>query len=147
MQQPCKDVAPQCPSAQPEMGGVSVFAVVQGTATEPRAAYLDRIVPLTPEIAARAAPVSPGEVFRMSAPCAAQGCVHFDHGRCSLVHRLIQLAPAVVSAAPPCALRPSCMWWQQEGVAACLRCPQVVTHLYGAGAQLVQAASPPKRET
>ena len=133
-----------CPSSQPHMEGAAVFAIIQGTATEPRAGYLDRLVPLTPEIAATTAPVSPAEVFRMSAPCAASGCRHFGEGRCSLANRMVKLVPAVVTNAPPCALRPSCMWWGQEGVEACLRCPQVVTHMYGASAELVQAASPPK---
>ena len=137
-----KDDAPLCPSAQPEMAGVAVFGIIGGTAAEPRAAYLDRLVPLTPAIAQTAAPVRPDEVFRMSAPCAANGCQHYGGGRCSLAGRLVQLVPSVVTSAPPCMLRPACMWWQQEGVEACLRCPQVVTHMYGASAQLIEAASP-----
>lgn len=126
------------------MKGAAVFAIIQGTAAEPRAAYLDRVVPLTAEIAAQAGPVNPAEIFRMSAPCAAHGCCHFGEGRCSLAGRLVQLAPAVVDAAPPCRLRPDCMWWLQEGVEACLRCPQVVTHRYGASAELMEAAAPPQ---
>jgi hypothetical protein len=51
-------------------------------------------------------------------------------------------APAVVSHAPVCALRPSCKWWLQEGIEACLLCPQVVTQMYGASAPLVGAATP-----
>lgn len=140
-----KDDAPLCPSAQPSAERVAVFAVIQGTATEPRAAYLDRLVPLTPEIVAMAAPVDPREVFRMSAPCASRGCRHFGEGRCSLVTRLVQLVPAVVTSTPPCMLRPDCMWWHQEGVEACLRCPQVVTHIYGASPQLAEAATPPEQ--
>lgn len=142
-----KRAAPACPSAQPEMKGAAVFAIIQGTAAEPRAAYLDQVVPLTAEIAALAAPISPTEVFRMSAPCAAHGCCHFGEGRCSLVGRLVQLVPAVVAAAPPCRLRPNCMWWLQEGVEACVRCPQVVTHLYGASAEMREAAPPPHEQT
>ena len=140
-----KTVAPACPSAQPEMNGAAVFAIIQGTAEEPRAAYLDKAVPLTAEIAALAAPVSTTEVFRMSAPCAANGCSHFGRGRCSLAGRLVQLVTPVVVTAPPCMLRPNCMWWLQEGVAACLRCPQVVTHLHGAGAEMIEAATPPQK--
>lgn len=139
-----KVVAPLCPSSQPEVEGAAVFAIIQGTATEPRAGYFDRLIPLTPQIAATAAPVSPTEVFRVAAPCAAHGCQHFGDGRCSLAHRLVQLAPSVVIHPPPCALRPNCLWWLQEGVEACLRCPQIVTHMYGAAAGLVQAASPPE---
>jgi hypothetical protein len=36
----------------------------------------------------------------------------------------------VVDALPACAIRPACRWWQQEGKAACQRCPQVVTQAY-----------------
>lgn len=145
MEDSSKNVVPRCPSAQPEMEGVAVFAIVHGTSAEPRAAYLDRLIPLTPEIAATAAPVHPSEVFRMSAPCAASGCQHFGNGQCSLAERLVHLAPAVVANAPPCPLRASCKWWLQEGVEACLRCPQVVTHMYGASTALVEAATPVAR--
>lgn len=140
-----KCIMPRCPSSQPEVEGAAVFAIIQGTAAEPRAAYLDRLIPLTPEIAATTAPVRPTEVFRISGPCAASACRHFDKGRCGLVNRVVQLVPTVVYHAPACALRPSCMWWLQEGVEACLRCPQVVTEMYGASASLVQAATPQER--
>jgi hypothetical protein len=134
--------APLCPSAQPAMDGASVFGLVQGTATAPRVAYLDRIIPLTPAIAATAAPVAPTEVFRIGAPCASAGCQHFDDGRCRLAVKLVRMLPAAVVHAPPCALRPHCMWWRQEGVAACVRCPQIVTRMHGASAELLAAADP-----
>jgi len=135
-------VAPLCPSAQPEMTGATVFGLVQGTATEPRVAYLDRAVPLTPEILASAAPVLPTEVFRVGAPCAGGCCQHFGEGRCRLAVRLVQLLPPVVTSAPPCALRPNCMWWLQEGIYACSRCPQIVTHTHAPRALLVEVATP-----
>jgi len=34
----------------------------------------------------------------------------------------------VVSKPPRCAIRSDCQWWHQEGVSACLRCPQVLTN-------------------
>lgn len=141
-----KDAGLLCPSAQTHMEGVAVFAVIQGTAAQPRAAYLDRFVPLTREITETTVPVNPAEVFRISAPCAANGCRHYGEGSCSLATRLVQLVQPVVTGAPPCVVRPDCMWWQQEGVEACMRCPQVVTHMYGAGPQLVEAATPPERQ-
>jgi hypothetical protein len=146
MEHLCKDDVPHCPSAQPEMAGVAVFGIIGGTLAEPRAAYLDRLVPLTPGIAETVAPVRPDEVFRMAAPCAANGCEHYGGGRCSLASRLVQLVPSVVTSAPPCRLRPACMWWRQEGLEACLRCPQVVTRMYGASAELIGAASPPEHQ-
>jgi hypothetical protein len=134
---------PQCPSAQPGMPGAVVFGLVQGTATEPRAAYLGQAMPLTSEILANAAPVEPTEIYRIAAACAGDCCQHFCEGRCSLVTRIVQLVPPVVTRAPACALRPSCMWWRQQGVHACLRCPQIVTRMHGPSAQLAEAAAPP----
>ena len=136
------DVAPQCPSAQPDMSGATVFGLVQGTATEPRVAYLDRAVPLTPEILASATPVEPTEVFRIGSPCAGGCCRHFGEGRCTLATRLVQSLSPVVAIAPRCALRSQCMWWRQEGVQACMRCPQIATRMPGASPVLVEAATP-----
>lgn len=135
--------APFCPSAQPDMGDSVVFGLVEGTPTDPRVAYLDRPVRLTPQILATAAPVEPTEVFRIGAPCAAGCCQHFVDNRCTLAGRIVGLLPAVVTSAPPCALRPRCRWWQQEGVRACVRCPQIATRMPGVGAALVEAATPP----
>ena len=131
-----------CPSAQPEMRGATVFAVIQGTATQPRAAYLDQLVTITPKVLALAAPVEPTEVFRIGAVCAEGDCQHFSGGRCRLVTQLVESVPKVVTSPPPCLLRSGCRWWHQEGVAACLRCPQIVTRMYGATETLQEAAKP-----
>src|SRR5215472_3269333 len=134
--------ARMCPSGQPHMSGASAFAVIQGTATKPSATYFDRLVPLTPEILALSSPAEPTEVFRIGAACAGNCCRHFSEGRCQLVTRLVAILPTAESSPPPCALRNGCMWWHQEGVAACLRCPQIVTRMYGASESLKEAASP-----
>jgi hypothetical protein len=116
-----------CPSAQPDWEGAMVLGVVLGTAEAPRLAHLEVLQPVTDEMMALAGPVSPTEVFRIAAPCLGSGCTHFDGTDCRLVRRLVTLLPVVAEMPPPCALRPSCRWWRQEGKAACLRCPQVVT--------------------
>lgn len=131
-----------CPSAQPGMERASAFAVIGGSASEPRAEYVDRLVPLTPEVLALSAPVEPTEVFRIGAVCAGGSCQHFDGKKCQLAVRLVQILPAVVTAPPACSLRSTCMWWHQEGTAACLRCPQVVTRMYGASETMTDAARP-----
>jgi hypothetical protein len=64
--------------------------------------------------------------------------MHFDGHDCRLATRLVQLLPAVVDRLPPCHVRPDCRWWQQEGKAACLRCPQVVTDWAQPPEQLVE---------
>lgn len=118
---------PSCPSAQPDWEGSVVLGVVLGTSESPRLAHLEVLQPVTVELMALAYPVEPTEVFRIAAPCLGTGCTHFNGTDCRLVQRLVTLLPPVVEALPTCSLRPSCRWWQQEGKAACLRCPQVVT--------------------
>ncbi len=122
----------QCPSARPDMPGTTAFGVIQGSVGQPRVAFLERAVPATQELLALSGPVEPTEVFRFAAPCAGNACRHFDGTDCSLATRIVQRLPAVVDDPPDCAIRPACRWWLQEGVAACLRCPLVVTESYGA---------------
>jgi hypothetical protein len=119
-----------CPSAQPEMPESVIFGVVGGTVDEPRLGYLTEPQPVTPEILALAGVVKPTEVFRLAAPCANGGCIHFDGAGCRLAERVVKLLPQVAEKPPPCQIRQDCRWWRQEGVAACKRCPQVVTEVY-----------------
>ncbi|PYS90344.1 MAG: nitrogen fixation protein [Acidobacteria bacterium] len=136
------EVEPLCPSAQPEMAGSVAFGVVGGTPNAPRMEHLERTLPVTDELLALSAPVSPAEVFRFAAPCAGHACQHFDGTDCRLATRIVQILPAVTNDLPPCLLRPDCRWWQQEGKAACLRCPQVVTESYVASDDFQRAADP-----
>jgi len=134
-----------CPSAQHQLDGAQVFAVIGGTADQPEVTYLEEALPVTPEVVAMAAPVDPAEVFRITAPCAmGSGCWHFDEDRrkCRLAIRTVRLAPVVVSKPPRCAIRGSCMWWHQEGVSACLRCPQVVTNDSAPAERVIETADP-----
>ena len=118
---------PHCPSARPEMAGSTVFGIVGGTAEEPRVGYLTAPVPVTREILALAEPARPGEILRIAAPCAGHGCQHFDGSHCRLVQRIVDALPPVVDDLPPCALRPACLWFRQEGKSTCLRCPQIIS--------------------
>ncbi|MHB8577420.1 MAG: nitrogen fixation protein [Dehalococcoidia bacterium] len=134
--------APLCPSAQPQMAGSVVLGIVQGTAREPRLAHLVRPLPVTGEILALSEPVKPTEVFRFAAPCAGSACLHFDvdGASCRLVTRVVELLPAVTDDLPTCRIRPDCRWWQQEGRAACMRCPRIVTETYHPSDVLARAA-------
>jgi len=121
---------PLCPSAQPHTDGARVFGIVGGTPEHPRVGYLPQPIAVSDELLALAGPVSPTEVFRIGAPCAGDACRHFDGCDCRLARKLVQIVPAAGTSLPACSLRPGCRWWRQEGKAACLRCPQVVTELY-----------------
>ena len=70
------------------------------------------------------------EVFRFAAHCEENKCRHFDGSHCQLATRIVQILPAVTDGLPPCLIRAECRWFQQEGKAACMRCPQVVTESY-----------------
>jgi len=133
-----------CPSAQPDWEGSKVIGVVGGTADAPEVAYLAEPQPVTDELLALARPVTPTEVFRIAAPCAGTGCGHFsaEQSKCKLVEKTVRWASVVVEKLPACSIRPDCKWWQQEGRAACMRCPQVVTDRFQAPEAIAKAADP-----
>lgn len=133
----------KCPSAQPGMGDVQVLGVVVRDAEEPRLAYLDEAVAATPDMLEMAAPVPVSQVFRLSARCEEKKCTHFDGTRCQLAVRIARLLPEVVDSLPACNIRPACRWFRQEGRAACLRCPQIVTGTYEADERLQEVAGVP----
>jgi hypothetical protein len=136
------DEQPLCPSARPEMPGAMAFGIVAGTVEAPRLVHLAEPQPVTDELLALANPVAPTEVFRFAAPCAGHDCQHFDGQDCRLATRIVQILPLAVSSLPPCTLRPECRWWQQEGKAACLRCPQVVSECHAPSEEMLRAALP-----
>jgi hypothetical protein len=131
---------PLCPSARPEIKDSVVFGLIGGKVAEPRVTYLKQSLAVTDELLAKASPVTPTEIFRTAAPCVEKGCQHFDGQDCRLATRVAEKLPAVVAELPPCSIRRDCRWWQQEGKAACMRCPQVITDNYNPS-QLMQAVA------
>ncbi|MGM3308753.1 nitrogen fixation protein [Anabaena sp. WFMT] len=131
-----------CPSARPESENSVVFGIISGTVAEPRVAYLKQPQPITDELIAKASPITPAEIFRTAAPCAATGCQHFDGQDCRLATRIVENLPAATEELPPCSIRRDCRWWNQEGKAACMRCPQVITDNYKASELAVKVAAP-----
>lgn len=131
-----------CPSAQPTMAESVVFGIVAGTVEQPQLNHLVKPQPVTEELLALAHPVNPTEIFRFAAPCANSACQHFDGSQCRLATRIVEGLPAVVEQLPPCPIRASCRWWQQEGKAACMRCPQIATETFSPSEQLLQASNP-----
>lgn len=116
-----------CPSAQPGMTDVVVLGVISREADAPRLAYVDERVAATPAVLEAAAPAEVSQVFRLAGRCEEKKCSHFDGARCQLAVRIAKLLPEVVDALPACAIRPECRWFRQEGRAACMRCPQIMT--------------------
>ena len=134
----------KCPSAQPGMGDVQILGVISRDAEEPRLAYLDEALPATPPVLELAAPLDVSQVFRLSARCEERKCTHFDGVDCQLAVRIAKMLPEVVDQLPPCNIRRDCRWFRQEGRAACLRCPQILTGNHEADELLREVAGVPR---
>lgn len=125
-----------CPSAQPAENS-SVFGIVLGTLEAPLIQYLPQPLPFDDELMDLSEEVKPGEIFRISAPCAEMGCKHFDGKSCNLAERIVEHLPAIAKTPPKCAIRHDCRWFKQHGVDACFRCPQVITESYDPSVRFV----------
>jgi hypothetical protein len=132
----------QCPSSQPEVAGAVAFGLVDHADGVPLVGFLEKVVPVTPELLELAKPLRPTEVFRFAAPCEGEKCSHWGGTECTLVNRIVQILP-VVSSMPPCRVRSECRWFSQRGRDACARCPQVVTQNEHPSDGMLRAATPP----
>lgn len=130
-----------CPGAQPTDPDAVVFGV-RNAVDGVRVGYLERAVVAGPDILALAEPVHPLEVFRIGAPCAESKCAHFAEGACGLASSIVAEVPVAVNIAPACSLRSTCRWFSQEGTAACLRCPSIITRESGRNEAIAAAAVP-----
>ena len=131
-----------CPSSRVEIKDSKVFGLVGGTLEKPRVTYLKSSQPVTDELIALSSPVTPTEVFRIAAPCAANGCQHFDGANCRLASQIVDQLSIVEEELPSCSIRQDCRWYQQEGKAACLRCPQIITDNYNPTELMREVATP-----
>ncbi len=95
---------------------------------ERRVGYLTETVPVTEDLLTSLGQTSAPEVLRVAAPCMHGACAHFEEGACALAGRVARMLGPVVGTLPRCAIRPSCRWFREQGPAACVRCPQVVTN-------------------
>ncbi|WP_323120841.1 hypothetical protein [Burkholderia alba] len=120
------DTSLDCPSSQPGPGS-RVIGVVLVVEKEQRIAPLKQAVPL--EQIAHLVPdsVPATEIVRLASPCQTERCQHYLDEKCSLASRIVKALPEVVNKLPHCSVRKSCRWWFQEGMHACMRCPQIVT--------------------
>jgi len=126
------------------MGDVQILGVISRDADEPRLAYLDEALPATPPVLELAAPLDVSQVFRLSARCEERKCTHFDGVDCQLAVRIAKMLPEVVDQLPACNIRRDCRWFRQEGRAACLRCPQILTGNHEADEVLREVAGVPR---
>lgn len=129
-----------CPSSQPDTDDAVAFGVVEGTVEAPRVEYLERSQSV--EAIVQPSAVKPTEMLRIASSCQEKGCLHFDGFDCRLAAKIVEQLPIVTETLPPCQIRSSCRWWQQEGKSACLRCPQVVTENYYSSPRLERVADP-----
>lgn len=120
-----------CPSAMPQMPNSIVLATVDqssGAPHEPHVTYLGRALPVTGDVLEQAGrDGQPTDKLRFAAPCAQSRCHHWSGSHCRVAEEVVRSFPEVDQEPPACRLRPVCRWWEQEGVAACTRCSQVVT--------------------
>ena len=121
-----------------------MLGVLEKTPEGQRLAWIEKPQPVTPELLSLTRETDPRLVFRFAARCEENRCAHFDGKDCQLATRIVQILPRAVDALPPCSIRPECRWYQQEGKAACLRCPEVVTHLDNPSPDMLRAAMPPQ---
>ena len=117
-----------CPSTNID-NATQVIGVVQGADDQHcgMVAYAAGRAAFTDELRALTAPVDAAEVLRLAGPCAEQRCSHYANDRCSLGERAVAELPPVVRRAPRCSIRSNCRWYSEQGIAACLRCPGIVT--------------------
>jgi len=117
----------KCPSAQPGLPSAQIIAVVRRGAQSATVEMLRS--PLPPDTFDSVIPpgVRTTEVLRFSAACMEDACSHFRSGQCTLVQRVVRQLPADDTRLQFCAIRPTCRWFLQEGVAACRRCVYIVT--------------------
>jgi hypothetical protein len=119
---------PLCPSAHTSAPGARLFGVqVRTERGDRQLAYLTETQPITEQVISLAGNAAPHEVLRVAAHCIEGLCPHWNGQGCRLATRVATMMPQAVSAMPRCAIRPTCLWFKQEGPAACLRCPGVVT--------------------
>jgi hypothetical protein len=137
-----------CPSSRPTLSGALAFGVVRASKDGSLTSYLNRAIPAEEVVGEfdrvhGRTGVAVTEVVRFTSPCATTQCRHFDGGTCSLAKRVTENLAPVVDTLPACAIRSCCLWWNQEGKAACFRCPRVRTDDRSAPEAMRRISNPP----
>ncbi|MES2299768.1 MAG: hypothetical protein V4582_22205 [Pseudomonadota bacterium] len=106
--------------------------------------FLKQLIEPSKELEAKLGGVAPNEVFRVAGPCMGSNCAHHNEqtNGCQLAEKIVAGVDQVVDDYAICVIRPTCVWWAQEGVKACMRCPQIATRNVMANDKVVHAATP-----
>lgn len=123
--------SPLCPSASSSAQDTVIFGIVTHSGSSAKIGYLEEPIKFEPLQWSEATSVDSAQVFRLAGRCLRTHCSHFssDSERCTLADRIVDHLNPVAEALPPCSIRRHCVWWQQHGKGACIRCPQVVTRI------------------
>lgn len=133
-----------CPSAPWESPDAKIFGVVAGEAKAPKLIFLKQLISPSKELEDKIGNVPPNQVFRVASQCAGSNCSHHDTAAdsCKLVKKIVNGLDTAVDQHAVCLIRPNCVWWKQEGMQACLRCPQIATQDTSQNARLTRLADP-----
>ncbi len=112
------------------MPDARVFGIVTGAEANAQVVWLEKTIPVTPELLAKTGDVEPQRIFRIVVKCQENACVHFDGSRCQLAQRIVDHLKPTVEELPLCSIRPTCRWFAEHKRVACFRCPQISTHTY-----------------
>jgi hypothetical protein len=132
----------QCPSADPRLPDAKVLGIVRDPDGAHAVDILPELVDPQPLIDLIPAELPVRSILRFAASCQESRCGHFAAGKCGLATRIVAQLPEVADRIARCAIRPRCRWWRQEGIAACRRCPQVLTEPYAPSDTMVLVATP-----
>ncbi|MGV9457322.1 hypothetical protein [Streptomyces sp. NPDC003635] len=114
-----------CPSGRADRPESVVLGVRSGQ--DGRVVYLADPVPASEVLGQVPEGIEPRRIMRFASHCASS-CVNRRGDDCTLIERVLVGRPAEeTDRVPRCHLRTQCQWWNQTGVAACLRCPAVST--------------------
>lgn len=129
-----------CPSSSWNAEGAVVFGVVGGEVKAPRVMFMKQVITPNKELEQKLGGIAPEEVFRVASPCNSK-CGHHNGQGCNLVGKIVEHVAPVYDDYATCAIRATCVWWSQEGMKACLRCPEVVRNNSLQTEQISRAAS------
>lgn len=111
-----------CPSAS---GGVAESMIIGFIGPDGRVAPIPTPIPLTVPMRDSIGD-RPERIFRLAAPCTGVACVQWDRAGCGLIGFLqASLADQPAALVTQCAIRSSCVWFQDAGLDACRICPSV----------------------